>query len=330
MNMRNRVPVTMTDVASHAGVSQTTVSRVLSNHPRIRRDTREAVLKAIENLGYKYEISAVKNQRRAIGLFFCPLPEQGNPIGLEFYGKMLSEIQGEANLHNLELVIITLPADADSPDFESIERLAGIILIGHPSLHLTEALSGRSVPFVTASGVYIECEGDIITVDDFEAAVKACRYIISQGFKNIGLMMTERDELRIAGFRYEMMKHGINPPPESIRIVKNSDTSSFINCLHEWMSDSILPDLLVISHCEAAKVIKSILNMDRSGRRKPELFSFNHKLGDNDIPCMQINPAAIAKKACRRLLEIMDEPDGLPHRIVVPMQLDVKDISSFK
>ncbi len=320
----------MTDVASHAGVSQTTVSRVLSNHPRIRLDTREAVLRAIEELGYKYEMNGLKNQRRSIGLFFCPLPEQGNPIGLDFYGRMLTEIQGEANLHNIELVIITLPADADSPDFENIEHLSGIILIGHPSPHLTEELFGRRIPFVTASGVYIECEGDIVTVDDFEAAVKACRYIISRGFANIGLMMTERDELRISGFRYEMMKNGIEPLKDSIRIVKNSDTSSFINCLHEWMSDSVLPDMLVISHCEAAKVIKSILNMDRSGRRKPELFSFNHKFGDNDIPCMQINPAAIAKKACRRLLEIMEEPDGIPHRIVVPMQLDAKDISSSK
>src|SRR2546423_11415088 len=48
----------MTDVARLAGVSHQTVSRVLNDHPSVRPDTRERVLFAIEELGYRRNTAA--------------------------------------------------------------------------------------------------------------------------------------------------------------------------------------------------------------------------------------------------------------------------------
>ncbi|WP_419646017.1 LacI family DNA-binding transcriptional regulator [Victivallis vadensis] len=45
--------VNMTDVANRAGVSQSTVSRVINHHPGIRPETRDTVLDALRELGYK-------------------------------------------------------------------------------------------------------------------------------------------------------------------------------------------------------------------------------------------------------------------------------------
>jgi len=45
--------VTINDVARRAGVSKSTVSLVLNNRPNVSEDTRAAVLRAIEDLGYK-------------------------------------------------------------------------------------------------------------------------------------------------------------------------------------------------------------------------------------------------------------------------------------
>ena len=50
--------VTIRDVAKQAGVSVATVSRVLNNHPSAKEDTRLAVLKAIEHLGYRPNANA--------------------------------------------------------------------------------------------------------------------------------------------------------------------------------------------------------------------------------------------------------------------------------
>jgi len=54
---RNRPPV-MTDVAQLAGVSHQTVSRVLNDHPNVRPQTRELVLAAITELGYRPNAAA--------------------------------------------------------------------------------------------------------------------------------------------------------------------------------------------------------------------------------------------------------------------------------
>ena len=48
----------MADVAQHAGVSHQTVSRVLNDSPLVRADTRERVLAAIEELGYRRNMAA--------------------------------------------------------------------------------------------------------------------------------------------------------------------------------------------------------------------------------------------------------------------------------
>lgn len=45
--------VSMTDVANRAGVSQSTVLRVINHHPGIRPETRDTVLDTLRELGYK-------------------------------------------------------------------------------------------------------------------------------------------------------------------------------------------------------------------------------------------------------------------------------------
>ena len=45
--------VTIKDIAKHTGVSPSTVSRVMNNNPSISKETRERVLKAIQELGYE-------------------------------------------------------------------------------------------------------------------------------------------------------------------------------------------------------------------------------------------------------------------------------------
>ena len=56
----SRVAMKMSDVAVKAGVSTATVSRVLSGKSGVRQSTREAVLSAMEELGYSRERAAGK------------------------------------------------------------------------------------------------------------------------------------------------------------------------------------------------------------------------------------------------------------------------------
>lgn len=83
----------MTDVAHRAGVSQSTVSRVLSRHPAISDSTRELVQNALRELGYKSDfvklISGNVQGKTVLDLVMCPLPEQTEPFALDFFSMIL-------------------------------------------------------------------------------------------------------------------------------------------------------------------------------------------------------------------------------------------------
>ncbi len=78
--------VTTTSIAKRAGVSQSTVSRVINNYRGINRVKRESVLAAMRELGYY----ANRNVRRRVGIVICPLPEQKNMMALEFFGNQIA------------------------------------------------------------------------------------------------------------------------------------------------------------------------------------------------------------------------------------------------
>src|SRR4051812_49968381 len=79
----------MADVAAHAGVSHQTVSRVVNRHPNVAPQTRERVLRAIAELGYRPNTAAralVTGSTRTIGFVTVSINQYGPAqtlIGLE-------------------------------------------------------------------------------------------------------------------------------------------------------------------------------------------------------------------------------------------------------
>lgn len=71
-------PVTMRDVAEHAGVAVSTVSRVISTPDRISPATRKVVLTAIRELGYS--TAAARPQRRGLASVALLVPDITNPF----------------------------------------------------------------------------------------------------------------------------------------------------------------------------------------------------------------------------------------------------------
>ena len=73
---------------------------------------------------------------------------------------------------------------------------------------------------------------------------------------------------------------------------------------------------------DAAAAVRSILAF--SGIRVPEdvlLFTYSHSPSQNEIPSLFQDPAALGRKAARRMLEILNDPKDPPHHIRIPMIL---------
>lgn len=79
---------TIRDIAEAAGVSVTTVSRVLNNHPYVSEDKRERVKKAMQSLGYRRNIHAVHLSKGFSDMIGVVLPS----VNLPYFADLVAGI----------------------------------------------------------------------------------------------------------------------------------------------------------------------------------------------------------------------------------------------
>ena len=99
--------VTMHDVARLAEVSIKTVSNVLNDYPHVRPATRDRVLQAVDELGYRLNTSARNLRRGRTGLISLAVPE----LALPYFAELANEIIDAAESHHLRVLIERTGAD---------------------------------------------------------------------------------------------------------------------------------------------------------------------------------------------------------------------------
>src|SRR5271156_282762 len=202
--------VTIQEVADLAQVSPKTVSRVINNEPRVRSDTRNRILEAIEQLNYRPNLNArglASNRSFLIGLF-CDRP-----------GDYLSEFQAGAvqRCRESDFHLTVEPWESDSPDIgRQVNtllrqlRLDGVILLPPLSDHpvILDTLAEKSIPTVRVAPRLEPSKSPSVGIDDYAAARRMTRHLLDLGHVRIGFILGRpghgaTDE-RYRGFRDEM------------------------------------------------------------------------------------------------------------------------------
>ncbi|MGV9330161.1 LacI family DNA-binding transcriptional regulator [Streptosporangium sandarakinum] len=201
----------LTDIAAQAGVSEATVSRVLNGKPGVSAATRQAVLVALDLMGYE---RPQRLRQRSNGLVGLVIPELDNPIFPTFaqaFEKALSQ-------HGYTPVLCTqVPGGVVEDDFTEllVERgVSGIIFVS--GLHAdTTARSdrytqivGQGVPIVLLNGHADDVPAPFISPDDRAAARLAVQHLVDLGHERIGLAVGPGRFVpvirKIEGFRQAM------------------------------------------------------------------------------------------------------------------------------
>ena len=210
----------MTDVARAAEVSHQTVSRVLNGHPNVRPATRERVLAAIEQLGYRPNLAAralASGRSHQLGLVTLNTMLLG-PIATLYAVEQAARSSGYS-------VSITSVRSIDRHSLsESVERLlqqavAGVIIIA-PVVSRDSALDALP-PELPAVVVEADPESAIsaVTVDSRLGASLATRHLLELGHRTVFHISGPQDfieaQQRIAGWRQTLEQAG-SPVPEVI------------------------------------------------------------------------------------------------------------------
>ena len=222
--MAEKKRVTMQQIADAAGVTKTTVSRIINDRPDVAPETRERVEKIIKQLGYKPSaVARSLSQGKS-----CTIGVIG--FGLEFFGisRVVTEIEAQANKrgYSLALSLIHEPEQNDVSNLigELVARhVDGIIWavphIGNNRNWLVAALQDISIPVVCVS---MEPHPDltVVEVDNFVGGQLATEHLIKQDYRNIGVITGPSNwwasRRRVDGWKAAMKEAGYEANPSRI------------------------------------------------------------------------------------------------------------------
>lgn len=224
--------VTIKDVAKLAGVSPSTVSRVIADHPRISQTTKEKVREAMRELGYYPNAiarSLVNKTSNSLGVIRSRTTEQtfANP----FFPDVIRGISSIANKHRLNLVLST----SSTPEQEEEEclnllrqrRVDGVILLAsHHNDQLIPVLAQEGFPFVLVGRYDGPEEIAWVNNDNVAAARTAVEYLMDKGHRRIACLDGNPDYVvstdRFQGYCEALTDRGIEV---NLDLVEHSEFS---------------------------------------------------------------------------------------------------------
>lgn len=219
---------TIYDVAGEAGVSISTVSRVINNSGYVSERTREKVLKAME--GY-YPSAAARemNTKKTYTLGITVRQEPSQFFVNSIYGQMLVGISDVAKKNNYNLLLDISNTDGESINLIRNKKIDGLILTGvRENRAAIQTMLSEGFPFVLI-GSYRQTSDAIcqVDIDDFEVGRRVTEHLLQLGHRKIG-MLTGNDSYvscvnRLRGYESALRDAGVEPNPAHVRIYEQEN-----------------------------------------------------------------------------------------------------------
>jgi DNA-binding LacI/PurR family transcriptional regulator len=205
----------MQDVAQRAGVSVKTVSNVVNGYPHVRESTRRRVEEAIDELGYRMNVSARNLRTRRTGMITLNVPE----LSLPYFAELADSVIRAADERGWSVLIEQTGAERQ----RELEVLAGRrrhrgdgvlfspLALGQDDLDQFDV----DFPLVVLGERVFGARADHVTMNNVEAARAATAHLISTGRRRIAVVGAHAGEvigsaaLRLAGYERALADAGI-------------------------------------------------------------------------------------------------------------------------
>jgi LacI family transcriptional regulator len=192
-------PVTIREVARHAGVSAMTVSRVINSSPSVSPETRSRVELAIAELGYIPSRLARGLSAQRTGTLALIVPDVANP----FFTLIVRGSEDVARRAGFRLLLCDTRADLELEreviDELIAHRVEGILIapVSDRSRDHLRRLARYGVPFVLVDRTVPGVDADTVLGDSAGGAQQLVEHLIALGHRRIG-MITESNTVSTA------------------------------------------------------------------------------------------------------------------------------------
>lgn len=312
------------DVATAAGVSPKTVSRVINDEAGVLPGTRERVLRAVRDLGFVPDRSARELKRRdadTIGILI-------DAISDPFFAAFVSVVEELAVAEGLSVIFASTGYDAARESVQ-LDRLTGHRLVGlivAPVAVSASTLAALRTRFPVACIDRVRSGIDAVVIDDFGAAVEATTALIAHGHRRVAFMgedvpyPTVSD--RLSGYRSALAAAGVPFDPSLVVTHERFGRGEAIEVARLLERDDAPTALLCATSLAAIGTVRAIRSR---GLRMPALISFGDftlaEVLDPGITYVDHDPRLLASAAFRLLRERAVRPDEGPERVIVPTRL---------
>ena len=319
------------ELAELAGVSQSTISRCLNDHPSISFETKERVRKLALQYGYvenrKGKKSLLSGKRRTIGVLVSGRPFFDD-LFINYTLNLLMSKAAEKNYYIIPMPLST-HEEGGLEKLRDLIRLnivdSFIILHRHFDLELHQYLKSIGIPHI----YLLHCSRnsyqavDIVDSDNCAGGYLGTQHLISHGHHNILTLTCPYREFedRTAGYRQALAENGI-PCREDFVLTVDSNYASAYN--------TILQNLTLVGQASAIYVQSDILTLgvanalQNAGLKIPEDLSIigsdGYELGAIAHPRLDsvAHPIEeLVELALSRLIEIAEKQQQTPRQIIL-------------
>jgi len=204
---------TLKDVAERAGVTVTTISRMLNNRVQVSQKTRDKIIRAMEELDYQpneLARSLSKKNSQMIGLIVASASNY-------FFAKVINSVERYCSAYGYKLLLCVSNHESEKEieyfNMLKAHKVTGVILASHTQ-NLNKYLN-LNAPIITFDRT-LSPEIPSVCSDNYHGGILAANHLIEKGCKSPAYFMDTPvngiyANLRYDGFADTFKKHGIEP-----------------------------------------------------------------------------------------------------------------------
>lgn len=329
--------LTLEEIGKRAGVSRSTVSRVINNHESVSRAVRERVQRVIKETGYQPHAAArslAAKQTFVVGLV---IPRSVQAFFADpYFPRLIQGIAQACNANGYTLTLFMFHSEAEEqelyPRVLSRGMTDGVIISSSqrddPLLPL---LCDNNVPFVVVGRPLVDGSIHYVDVDNVVGVRTAVAHLVRHGRRRIGHIAgpdnTSVGRDRRQGYADALIARGLPLREELIVVGDFSETSGYLaaQSLVAAGADAIV--------CASDKMAFGALRALRELRKQvPEEVAV---VGFDDLEAASLTqpPLTTVRQPIRQtgitavetLLDVIDNGDEPARRVILPTQLVIRN-----
>lgn len=322
--------ITLKEIAEKCSVSIATVSNILNGKSNVSDETRDRVLKIVQETGFKPNYMARRlraSKTQSIGILIDDLTEFSSPLIIDGIMSYLEEHNYKAILENLRFYSKWGTSWYHNKDYEQSvvsainEFLAikvdGIIYVAGHARNINCIPNDTTIPFVLSYAFTDHPGISTVEIDDTQSAYNMMKHLLNNGHKKIAVIAGTKDnihtERRLEGLKIALNDCNIPLEDDMIYYGDWKNKSGFEGCKYFVNSKKDFTAIFCFNDIMAAGAY-DYLNSDADLKSKISIVGFDNRTVSQylkpALTTMEIPLFDVGKKSAEVILNQIDSKEN--------------------